>query len=127
MSDFRELSPDPKTAFVAPGDTGWRDWFLKLGAFLVDIVKVAPGYQFTPGQMVVAAVDIVADSTAITVVDDVPCFPSFEFADLPDPADVPYARVFITDSSVTTFLTAAAGGGADIVPVFSDGIDWVVG
>lgn len=41
MSDFRELSPDPFTAFTPPGDTGWRDWFLRLHGFLQEVCKTA--------------------------------------------------------------------------------------
>ena len=36
-------------------------------------------------------------------------------------------RAFITDCNVATFGTAAAGGGANFVPVYSDGTDWRVG
>lgn len=39
MSDFRDLSPDPRTPFTPPGDLGWRDWFLRLQAFLQGVVK----------------------------------------------------------------------------------------
>ena len=39
MSDFNELSPDPYTAFTPPGDAGWRDWFLRLQAFLQGVCK----------------------------------------------------------------------------------------
>ena len=37
------------------------------------------------------------------------------------------ARTFVSDSSVTTFNTTVAGGGANTVPVFSNGTDWKVG
>jgi len=37
------------------------------------------------------------------------------------------ARAFVTDSSVTTFNTIVAGGGAAGVPVFFDGTNWRVG
>lgn len=37
------------------------------------------------------------------------------------------ARAFVTDSSVTTFNTTVAAGGANNVPVFSDGTNWKVG
>lgn len=33
----------------------------------------------------------------------------------------------VTDSSVTTFWNVVAGGGANTVPVTSDGINWRVG
>lgn len=37
------------------------------------------------------------------------------------------ARTFVSDSSVTTFNATVAGGGANTVPVFSNGTDWKVG
>ena len=37
------------------------------------------------------------------------------------------ARSFVTDSSVTTFGSVVAGGGANNVPVYSDGTNWRVG
>lgn len=37
------------------------------------------------------------------------------------------ARAFVTDSNTATFNATVAGGGANIVPVFSDGTNWKVG
>lgn len=37
------------------------------------------------------------------------------------------ARAFVTDASATTFLSTAAGGGANKVPVVSDGTNWLIG
>ena len=37
------------------------------------------------------------------------------------------ARAFVTDATSSTFNAAAAGGGANKVPVFSDGASWKVG
>lgn len=48
------------------------------------------------------------------------------FSTLPA-ASIGHQRAFITDSSVTTFATAAAGGGSNHVPVYSDGTTWRVG
>jgi hypothetical protein len=49
-------------------------------------------------------------------------------ADLPPAAAVSTgARAFVTNSSVTTFNTIVAGGGASKVPVFFDGTNWRVG
>jgi hypothetical protein len=36
-------------------------------------------------------------------------------------------RAFITDGSTSTFNATVVGGGANKVPVFSDGADWKVG
>ena len=49
------------------------------------------------------------------------------FAQLPNAVGNTGARAFITDCNVATFGTAAAGGGANFVPVYSDGTDWRVG
>ena len=49
------------------------------------------------------------------------------FAQLPNAVGNTGARAFITDCNVSTFGTAAAGGGANFVPVYSDGTDWLVG
>lgn len=37
------------------------------------------------------------------------------------------ARSFITDANGTTFASVAAGGGANAVPVYSDGTQWLIG
>ena len=37
------------------------------------------------------------------------------------------SRAFVTDATVTTFLSTVAGGGANKVPVVSDGTNWLIG
>lgn len=37
------------------------------------------------------------------------------------------AQAFVTDANATTFASVVAGGGANFVPVYSDGIDWRIG
>jgi hypothetical protein len=37
------------------------------------------------------------------------------------------ARYFVTDANATTFLSIVAGGGANKVPVVSNGTNWVIG
>jgi len=37
------------------------------------------------------------------------------------------ARAVVTDANATTFHSVVAGGGANVVPVFSDGTDWRIG
>jgi len=52
----------------------------------------------------------------------------YEVANLPSAVTAKAgARTFVSDSSVTTFNTTVAGGGANTVPVFSNGTDWKVG
>ena len=49
------------------------------------------------------------------------------FAQLPNAVGNTGARAFITDGSTTTFAATVAGGGANFVPVYSDGTVWKVG
>jgi hypothetical protein len=37
------------------------------------------------------------------------------------------ARAFVTDATATTFASAVTGGGANAVPVYSDGAAWYIG
>lgn len=37
------------------------------------------------------------------------------------------ARTFVTDATATTFASTVAGGGANNVPVVSDGTNWIIG
>ena len=37
------------------------------------------------------------------------------------------ARAFVSDATVTTFASTVAGGGANKVPVYSDGTNWKIG
>ena len=43
------------------------------------------------------------------------------------PAGVAGDRAFVTDANATTFNSVVAGGGANKVPVFSDGANWRIG
>ena len=49
-------------------------------------------------------------------------------AELPSAVDAGVgSRLFVTDSSVSTFGTTVAGGGSTKVPVYSDGTNWRIG
>jgi hypothetical protein len=57
-------------------------------------------------------------------------FPAVTLATLPNPAGVPGARAMIADSNLPApgnFGAIAATGGSAIVPVFSDGVNWLIG
>ena len=57
-------------------------------------------------------------------------FPVVTLATLPSAAGVPGARAVIADSNVPApgnFGAIAATGGSAIVPVFSDGVNWLIG
>ena len=49
------------------------------------------------------------------------------FVQLPNPVGNAGTRAFITDCNTTTFGNAAAGGGSNKVPVWSNGTAWYVG
>lgn len=49
-------------------------------------------------------------------------------AGLPPIATVPQGtRRVVTDANATTFLSTVAGGGSNVVPVMSNGTNWVIG
>ena len=53
---------------------------------------------------------------------------STTFASLPAAATAGAgARGFITDANTTTFASQVSGGGANALPVFSNGTNWYVG
>jgi hypothetical protein len=57
-------------------------------------------------------------------------FPAVTLATLPNPVGVPGARAIIADSNVPApgnFGAIAATGGSAVVPVFSDGVNWLIG
>lgn len=49
------------------------------------------------------------------------------YAQLPNPVGIAGTRAFITDGSTSTFNATVTGGGANKVPIFSDGTNWKVG
>lgn len=54
--------------------------------------------------------------------------PAVPFASLTDPVVAGAgARATCSNSNTTTFNAAVAGGGANVIPVFSDGTIWRVG
>ena len=36
-------------------------------------------------------------------------------------------KAFVNDANATTFASVVAGGGSNVVPVYSDGTDWRIG
>lgn len=82
---------------------------------------VAGGDLSVPGALIDELV--VANSIA---------FPHYTVSGLPSAATTPYARAFVTDcddglSSATIGTSGFAGGGANVVPVYSNGTVWVIG
>jgi len=89
----------------------------------------APAVVYGNGQ-VIAGGAVTASSTAVYLIAQ-PALPTsavYTFATLPSAVTAGAgARAFITDASATTFASAAAGGGANKVPVYSDGAAWHIG
>lgn len=92
----------------------------------------------TPGPLIFQSYVAVASgsgaqttATTLTLNNGVPVFPSFKVAGLPPAATAGAgARVFVTDSLVSTTIgigTIVANGGANFVPVYSDGANWKIG
>jgi len=52
--------------------------------------------------------------------------PVFTVASLPSAATA-YQKAFVSDANATTFNSIVAGGGANKVPVYSDGTNWRIG
>lgn len=56
-----------------------------------------------------------------------PSLESRTVAQLPPAAANTGVRYLVTNATVTTFASTVAGGGANIVPVVSNGTNWVIG
>jgi hypothetical protein len=68
------------------------------------------------------------NSTLSTLVSQLPSNLVYTVSTLPSASAAGVgARAFVTDSSVSTFGSTAAAGGANKVPVYSDGTDWKIG
>jgi hypothetical protein len=52
---------------------------------------------------------------------------TYTVAALPAAASMAGQRRWVTDATVTTFASNVAGGGANTVPVFSNGTNWIIG
>ena len=54
--------------------------------------------------------------------------PNVMVASLPSVSTVPFGyRQMVTDATATTFASIVAGGGSNVVPVYSDGTHWRIG
>jgi len=53
--------------------------------------------------------------------------PVYTVATLPAAATFARSRAFVSDANATTFASIVAGGGANLVPVYSDGANWRIG
>jgi hypothetical protein len=60
--------------------------------------------------------------------DIIPPTTVYTVATLPSASDSGMgARAFVSDANATTFASTVAGGGANKVPVYSDGTNWKIG
>lgn len=53
--------------------------------------------------------------------------PVYTVATLPAAATFARSRAFVSDANATTFASIVVGGGANLVPVYSDGTNWRIG
>lgn len=89
----------------------------------------APNVLYANGQVVAGGATAVT-STLVYLVATPPMVAggTFTVATLPLAATAGSgARSFVTDANAATFKTALVGGGANKVPVFSDGTGWFIG
>ena len=69
-----------------------------------------------------------SDVTSQTTVDDITKNISSIVSALPSASTVGAgAKRFVTDATATTFASTVVGGGANKVPVYSDGTGWKIG
>jgi len=89
----------------------WQSWFYKLFQFVTGALSPA---SVNAGGAVIAGTYL--KSGAVLVVN------------LPAATTVGMgADYMVTDATVTTFASIVAGGGTNIVPVYSDGTAWRIG
>jgi hypothetical protein len=102
-------------------------------------VPAAGGYGWTPGSDITVGMDTQLSRTAAKVVEvnsgTAGAYPGTAlvlgaqtFAQLPTCGSTTKgARATVTDATATTFLTAIAGSGSNVVPAFCDGTSWKIG
>lgn len=69
-------------------------------------------------------------TTGLTIKNGVAVMTNYTVANLPTASTVQGGMAFVTDSTTTMALgigTAVVGGGANKVPVYSDGAAWLIG
>jgi len=90
----------------------------------------SPGSSGTAQNAYATTLTLNGDAVKCAVFAGPVCFPSYAVSGLPAAASYPYARAFVTDANATLAAgigTTVAGGGANKVPVFSDGTNWIIG
>ena len=73
-----------------------------------------------PGYLTQAEADALYEATGSIL-------PVTTVGSLPTASGKQGVRSMVTDANSTTFLSTVAGGGANIVPVISNGTNWVIG
>lgn len=119
-SNGRALTAGNRAPILLHSSVVWTDGRL-VGNLYTD-------YQGSPTQDVNHSFDAAATVTNV-IIDPVVQVATPVFADLPTAGLTRYkgARAYITNCNTTTFNAAAAGGGANVVPVICNGTAWVVG
>jgi hypothetical protein len=105
-----QLSTATDNPSLAMGNTGLgRDAFISYSATGVFVIGSTDGGN--DGALQMARVE----TSGVTV------------ANLPAASVGAGSRMFVTDANATTFASIVAGGGANGVPVYSDGTNWRIG
>lgn len=89
-------------------------------------VKVAPAGSSGTGQnALVTAFAVNGDGS--TTHSFVSILKNYTVGTLPTASSYTYGRCFVTDALTPVFGSTVAAGGAVVVPVYSDGVNWIVG
>lgn len=98
--------------------TGVQDWVLGVDNSDSDAFVIASSSALGSSNVIRLPVDGIAWKVGITTT----------VSGLPSAATATAgARAFVTDANATTFASVVAGGGANGVPVYSDGTNWRIG
>lgn len=84
---------------------------------LQNAVRALNGILTTLGSILTAVQDLAPTTIGVSTVAGLPAVAAAGQG----------ARRMVTDANATTFNSVVAGGGTNIVPVFSDGTNWRIG
>lgn len=93
----------------------------------IEITAATPYVDFknTDAQDYVGRIALAGTNLALTGVPTT--MQNYTVGTLPSATGSPYMKAFVSDANATTFNSVVAGGGANKVPVFSDGTNWRIG
>jgi hypothetical protein len=98
---------------------------VKVTARVVDTMTIVRAQEGTTAQSFASGSRLEVRVTAASVQDSAVQTVVYTVATLP--AGVQGSRAMVTDATTTTFASVVAGGGANIVPVVNNGVNWIIG